>query len=61
MVGSAPQVYQLIIRCCVGSQLVDWVIQECNLVHSRQQAVGMWQVLIEEQVLKHGKLPPLPQ
>ncbi|KAL5253065.1 hypothetical protein ACHWQZ_G015727 [Mnemiopsis leidyi] len=40
-------------RCCIGSQLVDWIIQECNLVHSRQQGVGMWQVLLEEGVLKH--------
>ena len=42
-------------RCCVGSQLVDWMIQECSLVHSRQQGVGMWQVLLEEGILKHGK------
>lgn len=34
---------------------MDWLIQECNLVHSRQQAVGMWQVLLEEGVLKHGR------
>lgn len=40
-------------QCCVGIELVDWQMQESTCVHSRTQAVGMWQVLLEEGVLNH--------
>ncbi|XP_071774027.2 rap guanine nucleotide exchange factor 4 isoform X1 [Centroberyx gerrardi] len=40
-------------QCCVGTELVDWQIQQSSCVHSRIQAVGMWQVLLEEGVLNH--------
>ncbi|XP_074071802.1 rap guanine nucleotide exchange factor 4 isoform X5 [Macrotis lagotis] len=40
-------------QCCVGTELVDWMIQQTPCVHSRAQAVGMWQVLLEEGVLNH--------
>ncbi|XP_061579495.1 rap guanine nucleotide exchange factor 4 isoform X2 [Cololabis saira] len=40
-------------RCCVGTELVDWQMQQSSCVHSRLQAVGMWQVLLEEGVLNH--------
>ncbi|CAI9534658.1 unnamed protein product [Staurois parvus] len=40
-------------QCCVGTELVDWLIQQSSCVHSRTQAVGMWQVLLEEGVLNH--------
>ncbi|XP_035391959.1 rap guanine nucleotide exchange factor 4 isoform X3 [Electrophorus electricus] len=40
-------------RCCVGTELVDWQMQHGSCVHSRVQAVGMWQVLLEEGVLNH--------
>uniref|UniRef100_A0AAX7TIS0 Rap guanine nucleotide exchange factor (GEF) 4 n=1 Tax=Astatotilapia calliptera TaxID=8154 RepID=A0AAX7TIS0_ASTCA len=40
-------------RCCVGTELVDWQLQQSSCVHSRVQAVGMWQVLLEEGVLNH--------
>ncbi|XP_041940145.1 rap guanine nucleotide exchange factor 4 isoform X2 [Alosa sapidissima] len=40
-------------QCCVGTELVDWQIQQSSCVHSRVQAVGMWQVLLEEGVLNH--------
>lgn len=40
-------------QCCVGTELVDWMIQQSPCVHSRTQAVGMWQVLLEEGVLNH--------
>ncbi|XP_043931287.1 rap guanine nucleotide exchange factor 4-like [Protopterus annectens] len=40
-------------QCCVGTELVDWMIQQSPCVHSRIQAVGMWQVLLEEGVLNH--------
>ncbi|KAB5577133.1 hypothetical protein PHYPO_G00206430 [Pangasianodon hypophthalmus] len=40
-------------RCCVGTELVDWQMQQSSCVHTRVQAVGMWQVLLEEGVLNH--------
>ncbi|XP_075465169.1 rap guanine nucleotide exchange factor 4 isoform X4 [Ascaphus truei] len=40
-------------QCCVGTELVDWLMQLSSCVHSRTQAVGMWQVLLEEGVLNH--------
>uniref|UniRef100_W5ML55 Rap guanine nucleotide exchange factor 4 n=1 Tax=Lepisosteus oculatus TaxID=7918 RepID=W5ML55_LEPOC len=40
-------------QCCVGTELVDWLMQQSPCVHSRTQAVGMWQVLLEEGVLNH--------
>ncbi|XP_033880002.3 rap guanine nucleotide exchange factor 4 isoform X1 [Acipenser ruthenus] len=40
-------------QCCVGTELVDWIMQQSPCVHSRTQAVGMWQVLLEEGVLNH--------
>uniref|UniRef100_A0A8C7HSY4 Rap guanine nucleotide exchange factor 4 n=1 Tax=Oncorhynchus kisutch TaxID=8019 RepID=A0A8C7HSY4_ONCKI len=40
-------------QCCVGAELVDWQMQQSSCVHSRIQAVGMWQVLLEEGVLNH--------
>nr|2BYV_E Chain E, RAP GUANINE NUCLEOTIDE EXCHANGE FACTOR 4 [Mus musculus] len=40
-------------QCCVGTELVDWMIQQTSCVHSRTQAVGMWQVLLEDGVLNH--------
>lgn len=40
----------------VGTEMVDWLLQQSSLVHSRTQAVGMWQALVEEGVIVHGKL-----
>nr|XP_034492290.1 rap guanine nucleotide exchange factor 4 isoform X7 [Marmota flaviventris] len=40
-------------QCCVGTELVDWMMQQTPCVHSRTQAVGMWQVLLEDSVLNH--------
>uniref|UniRef100_A0A8D2NKK6 Rap guanine nucleotide exchange factor 4 n=1 Tax=Zonotrichia albicollis TaxID=44394 RepID=A0A8D2NKK6_ZONAL len=40
-------------QCCVGTELVDWMMQQSPCVHLRTQAVGMWQVLLEEGVLNH--------
>ncbi len=39
----------------VGSEMVDWLMQQSSIVHSRNQAVGMWQALLEEGVIVHGK------
>lgn len=40
-------------RCLVGSEMVDWLIHQSPLVHSRVQAVGMWQALLEEAAIAH--------
>ncbi|XP_048835595.1 rap guanine nucleotide exchange factor 4 isoform X2 [Brienomyrus brachyistius] len=40
-------------QCCVGTEMVDWLTQQSPCIHSRTQAVGMWQVLLEEGVLNH--------
>lgn len=42
-------------QCCVGTELVDWQMQQSSCVRSRLQAVGMWQVLLEEGVLNQGE------
>ena len=42
-------------RCMVGTEMVDWLLQQSSLVHSRTQAVGMWQALVEEGVVVHGE------
>nr|XP_057938597.1 rap guanine nucleotide exchange factor 4 isoform X3 [Doryrhamphus excisus] len=45
-------------QCCVGTELVDWQMQQNSCVHSRLQAVGMWQALLEEGVLNHVDREP---
>jgi hypothetical protein len=40
-------------RCAAGTDLVEWLMTVG--VHSRQQATAMWQVLLEEGVITHGK------
>ena len=40
----------------VGSELVDWLLANDSVMESRQQAVGVWQALLEEGVLQHGKM-----
>ncbi|XP_054718536.1 rap guanine nucleotide exchange factor 4-like isoform X2 [Uloborus diversus] len=43
-------------KCLVGSEMVDWLMQQGApyvRIHSRAQAVGMWQALMEEGVLAH--------
>lgn len=39
----------------MGTELVDWQMQQGSCVRSRLQAVGMWQVLLEEGVLNQGE------
>ena len=58
-------------RCLVGSEMVDWLIHQSPrkrkisilwdfilflVVHSRVQAVGMWQALLEEAAIAHGEM-----
>lgn len=42
-------------QCCVGTELVDWLVLQSACVLTRSHAVGMWQALLEERVLNHGK------
>ncbi|XP_013781749.1 rap guanine nucleotide exchange factor 4-like isoform X2 [Limulus polyphemus] len=44
-------------RCLVGTEMVDWLLQQAIggavRIHSRAQAIGMWQALLEEGVISH--------
>ncbi|XP_072220265.1 rap guanine nucleotide exchange factor 4-like isoform X1 [Leuresthes tenuis] len=40
-------------QCCVGTELVDWLVLQSACVLTRSHAVGMWQTLLEEGVLNH--------
>ncbi|KAM9855748.1 rap guanine nucleotide exchange factor 3 [Aulostomus maculatus] len=42
-------------QCCSGKELVDWLLKQNEGLQSRSQAVGMWQVLVDEGVLLHVK------
>ncbi|KAL4623680.1 rap guanine nucleotide exchange factor 3-like isoform X2 [Arapaima gigas] len=42
-------------QCATGKELVDWLLKLNYSVHSRNQAVGMWQVLVDEKILVHVK------
>lgn len=41
-------------QCCVGTELVDWLVLQSACVLTRSHAVGMWQALVEEGGLNHG-------
>ncbi|CAG6021849.1 unnamed protein product [Menidia menidia] len=42
-------------QCCSGKDLVDWLMKQNECLQSRSQAVGMWQVLVDEGILVHVK------
>lgn len=45
-------------RCASGSELIDWLMNLVSTDHdsfSRHDVVGMWQALLEEGVIWHGK------
>lgn len=42
-------------QCCSGKELVDWLMRQNECLQSRSQAVGMWQVLVDEGILTHVK------
>ncbi|XP_040007548.1 rap guanine nucleotide exchange factor 3 isoform X5 [Xiphias gladius] len=42
-------------QCCSGKELVDWLLKQNECLQSRSQAVGMWQVLVDEGILVHVK------
>lgn len=47
---------KFIRKCGPGTELVDWLLNLSPIVHTRTQAAGMWQALVEEGVLSHGNL-----
>lgn len=46
---------KLIRKCALGTELVDWLMNLSVIVHTRTQAAGMWQAILEEGVLSHGQ------
>uniref|UniRef100_A0A8C8CLR1 Rap guanine nucleotide exchange factor (GEF) 3 n=1 Tax=Oncorhynchus tshawytscha TaxID=74940 RepID=A0A8C8CLR1_ONCTS len=42
-------------QCCSGKDLVDWLMKLNKYLQSRSQAVGMWQVLVDEGIIVHVK------
>lgn len=42
-------------QCSSGKELVDWLMKLNECFQSRTQAVGMWQVLVDEGILGHVK------
>ncbi|XP_031640324.1 rap guanine nucleotide exchange factor 4 isoform X4 [Contarinia nasturtii] len=44
---------KLIRKCALGTELVDWLMNLSVIVHTRTQAAGMWQAILEEGVLSH--------
>lgn len=46
---------KLIRKCALGTELVDWLVNISVIVHTRTQAAGMWQAILEEGVLAHGQ------
>lgn len=42
-------------QCSSGKELVDWLMKQNECLQSRSQAVGIWQVLVDEGILIHGK------
>ncbi|XP_041654878.1 rap guanine nucleotide exchange factor 3 isoform X2 [Cheilinus undulatus] len=42
-------------QCCSGKELVDWLMRQNEGLQSRSQAVGIWQVLVDEGILVHVK------
>ncbi|KAM3935899.1 rap guanine nucleotide exchange factor 3 isoform 1-T1 [Leptodactylus fuscus] len=45
-------------QCCSGKELVDWLIGISPGLQSRSQAVGIWQVLVDEGALVHVRQEP---
>ena len=42
-------------HCLVGTEMIDWLLQQSPEVHSRAQAIAMWQVLVDDSILVPGK------
>jgi len=39
--------FLLFRRSCVGSELVDWLLEHCPFVQCRSMAIGVWQLLLD--------------
>ncbi|XP_075237776.1 exchange protein directly activated by cAMP [Lycorma delicatula] len=46
----------IVRRCASGSELIDWLLNLAPQIESRQQAIGMWQALLEEGVISHATM-----
>ncbi|XP_029011620.1 rap guanine nucleotide exchange factor 3 [Betta splendens] len=42
-------------QCCSGRELVDWLMKQNDCFQWRSQAVGVWQVLVDEGIIVHVK------
>ncbi|XP_043939801.1 rap guanine nucleotide exchange factor 3 [Protopterus annectens] len=42
-------------QCCSGKELVDALLSLTHMIQSRSQAIGIWQVLVDEALLIHVK------
>ncbi|XP_036285091.1 rap guanine nucleotide exchange factor 5 isoform X1 [Pipistrellus kuhlii] len=38
-------------RSCVGSELVDWLLEHCPFIQCRSTAIGVWQLLLDMGIL----------
>lgn len=45
---------KLIRKCAPGIELVDWLMTVSPIIHTRVQASGCWQALLEENLITHG-------
>lgn len=42
-------------RSCVGSELVDWLLEHCPFVQCRSMAIGVWQLLLDMGIMLSGQ------
>ena len=42
--------------CCSGYRLVEWTLNQSTSPRPRPQVIQMWQALLSEGILKHGKI-----
>ncbi|EMP29852.1 Rap guanine nucleotide exchange factor 5 [Chelonia mydas] len=42
-------------KSCVGSELVDWLLEHCPFVKCRSTAVGVWQLLLDMGIVLSGQ------
>lgn len=52
---SHVNVFVLCRRSCVGSELVDWLLEHCPFVQCRSTAIGVWQLLLDMGILSSGQ------
>lgn len=47
--------FLLFRRSCVGSELVDWLLEHCPFVQCRSMAIGVWQLLLDMGIMLSGQ------